>query len=77
MTKFICNRCGWEGTDDQLKQIPVCPNCSVGHSPLWRLLKKADDLECPNCSWRAKMDQVPKEPECPSCGNEYLKAESN
>ncbi|MHA1376962.1 MAG: hypothetical protein ACTSRG_01145 [Candidatus Helarchaeota archaeon] len=72
MPKYVCNRCGKEIKESELVQIPICPNCSVGHSPLWRLLKKADDLECPNCSWRAKVDQFPKEPECPSCGNQYL-----
>jgi len=44
MSKFVCTRCNWEGTEDQLIQVPVCPNCTVGHSPLWRLLKKADEL---------------------------------
>ena len=73
MVKFVCTRCGWEGSEGKLIQVPICPNCAVGHSPLLRLMKKAGDLECPNCSWREKMDAVPKEPECPECRNEYLK----
>ena len=73
MTKFICTRCNWEGAEKDLIQIPICPSCSVGHSPLWRLLKKGDDLECPNCSFRDNFGSVPKEPECPECHNEYLK----
>ena len=73
MPNFRCNRCNWEGPEEKLNQVPICPNCAVGHSPLWRLLKKGEDLECPNCSWREKLENVPKEAECPNCHNEYLK----
>lgn len=73
MPKFVCTKCNWEGTEEELIQAPICPNCAVGHSPLWRLMKKGGDLECPNCSWRNKMELVPKEFECGNCGSEYLK----
>ncbi|NVM52596.1 MAG: hypothetical protein HWN66_02750 [Candidatus Helarchaeota archaeon] len=71
MTKrFSCTRCGWEG--DEVVIINVCPDCGTGHSPLWRLMKKVNDVECPNCSWRSTPDSAKKEPECPKCGDEYL-----
>ena len=73
MSKFVCTRCKWEGSEEDLIQVPVCPSCSVGHSPLWRLLKKGEDLECPNCSYRNKSALVPLEPECPECFNQFLK----
>jgi DNA-directed RNA polymerase subunit RPC12/RpoP len=68
-----CTRCGWEGPESELVMVNICPDCSTGHSPLWRLMKKLNDVECPNCSWRSSPDMAKKEPECPKCGDEYLK----
>lgn len=67
-----CTRCGWEGDESELVIVNICPDCSTGHSPLWRLMKKLNDVECPNCSWRSSPDSARKEPECPKCGDEYL-----
>ena len=73
MFNYKCTRCGWQGTDADLVKVPVCPECSTGHSKLNRIQKKADELECPNCSWRGYDDEIEMENECPKCGDEYLK----
>ncbi|MHA1265578.1 MAG: hypothetical protein ACTSRS_10115 [Candidatus Helarchaeota archaeon] len=73
MTKFQCTRCGWVGDEAELVMVNICPDCSTGHSPLWRLMKKSNEIECPNCSWRASPNAAKQEPECPICNDEYLR----
>lgn len=73
--KYRCTRCDWEGVEDKLIYVPICPNCTTGHHPLYRLMRKRGGsvLECPNCSSLMTPDEAVMEPECPKCGNQYLK----
>ncbi|MHA1797534.1 MAG: hypothetical protein ACTSVY_03710 [Candidatus Helarchaeota archaeon] len=73
MTNYQCTRCGWTGSNSDLIEVPICPNCDVGHSPQWRMKKKGNVWECQNCFWRGSDDMVVREGECPKCRNEYLK----
>ncbi|MBD3230623.1 MAG: hypothetical protein GF329_20760 [Candidatus Lokiarchaeota archaeon] len=73
MVLYKCTRCDWEGPEDVLVMVPICPDCTTGHHPSRRLLETIDKgvLNCPSCSWKGN-DPL-HEPECPKCGNQYLK----
>ncbi|NVM28675.1 MAG: hypothetical protein HWN65_07520 [Candidatus Helarchaeota archaeon] len=75
MTTYKCTRCDWAGQKEELKHVPVCPDCATGHSPLYRMMKKGDLLECPSCSWSGPPENALREPECPECEDQYLREE--
>ncbi|MHA1276952.1 MAG: hypothetical protein ACTSQI_03400 [Candidatus Helarchaeota archaeon] len=73
MVTYECTRCEWTGSKEELKYVPICPDCSTGHSPLYRMMKKGDLLECPSCSWNGPPEEALSEPECPKCSDQYLR----
>jgi len=76
MTKYKCTRCDWESENrEDLKFVPICPDCATGHSPLYRMMKRGDLLECPSCSWAGPAENALMEPECPNCEDQYIKEE--
>ncbi|MHA1264891.1 MAG: hypothetical protein ACTSRS_06605 [Candidatus Helarchaeota archaeon] len=75
MSTYKCTRCDWQGPKEELKYVPICPDCATGHSPLYRMMKKGDLLECPSCSWSGPPEDALMEPECPKCEDQYLREE--
>ena len=78
MSTAKCNRCDWEGPLTECIEVPVCPDCTTGHNPMYRMIRKRDresgevKIQCPNCSWLGEVENANAEPECPKCRNQYL-----